>query len=65
MQNQKEIPINEFVTIGNEIYKCVESDDCSICDFTYSNHCNDALCSERTDGRLVGFILYDDTSEDN
>lgn len=65
----KDIPIGEFVTIGNEVYKCVLlpswSTDCSHCDITRTSHvCPACIPSRRQDRKDVAFILYDVIQDD-
>ena len=66
----KDIPIGEYFTIGNEVYKCIESnnDSCNYCDFkNYFTLCDQYACmhTEGEDSKEVNFILYDDTTEDD
>jgi len=55
-----DISINETVVFDGKIYKCIESNNCSKCDFTYGegkNTCEVLRCtpSNRRDGKLVIF----------
>lgn len=66
------VKVNDFITIENEVYKCVpfidgyDSRGCGMCDFDETTHCNQYDCSRgmREDLTESMFILYDDTSED-
>lgn len=67
MSEQKDIPIGEFITIGNEIYKCVRLNDtthgCGNCDFLGEPSCREYICfyEDRSDTCDTMFILYDNT----
>lgn len=65
----KYVPINEFITIGDEVFKCTQATSrhllCENCDFYVTNNCDEYQCTERVDQEEVIFILYDNISEDS
>ena len=60
--------IGEFITVGDEVFKCVNREDsgCGVCDFKdlslrdscYEHECNKGF------GHITMFILYDTTHSD-
>ena len=65
---QDDIPIGGFAKLGNEVYKVVKEEGCTLCEFIASEtFCDNAVCSIgcREDGHGVAFILYDTIPEDN
>lgn len=67
----KYLSIGEFITLGNEVYKCTEyqsdeDSDCSLCDFFGEANCSNMACMAGTHNnyKRTMFIRYDDISED-
>jgi len=60
----EDVPVGEFVTIGNEVYKCVVFVTCSSCDFDSIDTCNSYDCGENQTNPERMFILYDTIPEE-
>lgn len=64
----KEVKLNEFITLGNKVYKCINDYDadhgspCSSCDLQNTYGCHEVFCSPCTENQIesqVIFVLYD------